>query len=383
MPFNEDTKAYRLTENIINSLISVPLLLEGNKILLGSASGRRLKDRNATPPAYRTPSPENSTFAVAVNLITLLVLIFFNWVVYSDSPEPDRRKLSIFISLLRWAAHCNPWSLPLSSQEAARFRVVELNKRDAASLKRTSPRNKTRFVDGAHLQIKRNTWSPVHIILCAFNWPFSPTLIRVSSASRNEQARLGLKVSVCFLLRSRVEMTEARRDERWTLFPAWGVSRVCPPSQLPMRFLTFLFSPSEVFLSVLWGLVSLADDKEEALWRLRNNDGCPHPPPCTSLRGHCRVFWALLILFSEKKKTSRQWSCSQSYHSTNLGSACQEMEVIAEGAAVNCFCLTQFGRPSGATVHFSSLFVANRSYPAYSAGNEPADLDGNKNGGNW
>lgn len=150
-----------------------------------------------------------------------------------------------------------------------------------------------------------------------------------------------------------------------------------------MRFLTFLFFPLRGFLSVLWGLVSLADDKEEILWRLRNNDGCPHPPPCTSLRAHCRVFWALLITFSGKKDLSCQWSCSQSYHSTNLDSACQEMEVIAEGAAVNCFCLTQFGRASGATVNFPACSFFDQSYPAYSAGNKPADSDGNKNGGNW
>lgn len=41
-----------------------------------------------------------------------------------------------------------------------------------------------------------------------------------------------------------------------------------------------------------------------------------------------------------------------SHYSTNLNSACQEMEVIAEGAAVNCFCLTQFGTPSLVTVNF-------------------------------
>lgn len=250
MPFSEDTKAYRLTENIINSLTSVPLLLEGNKILLGSASGRRLRDRNATPPAYRTPSPENSTFAVAVNLITLLVLIFFNWVVYSDSPEPDMRKLSVFISLLWWAAHCNPWSLPPKLLRSCEIQGRGVDQRDAAgaaSLKWTSPRNKTRFVDGAHLQIKRNTWSLVRIKLCAFNWPFSPTLIRVSSASWNEQARLGLKVSVCFC--SGVVLKWQRqgwiKDEPF--FVLEGLEASVLRLSLPWDSSHFCFSPSEVF----------------------------------------------------------------------------------------------------------------------------------------
>lgn len=58
------------------------------------------------------------------------------------------------------------------------------------------------------------------------------------------------------------------------------------------------------------------------------------------------------------------------------------MEVLAEGAAVNCFCLTQFGRAFGATVNFPACSFFDQSYPAYSAGNKPADSDGNKNGGN-
>lgn len=43
-----------------------------------------------------------------------------------------------------------------------------------------------------------------------------------------------------------------------------------------------------------------------------------------------------------------------SYHSTNLDSAYQEMEVVTEGAAINCFCLTQFGKPSPATVNLAA-----------------------------
>lgn len=43
-----------------------------------------------------------------------------------------------------------------------------------------------------------------------------------------------------------------------------------------------------------------------------------------------------------------------SYDSTNLNSACQEMEVSAEGATVNCFCLTHFGKASPATVNFTA-----------------------------
>lgn len=66
--------------------------------------------------------------------------------------------------------------------------------------------------------------------------------------------------------------------------------------------------------------------------------------------------WSLLITFGKTLLFHMvEVIPLTSHYSTNLNSTCQEMEVIAEGAAVNCFCLTQFGRPSLVTVNFSAI----------------------------
>lgn len=57
------------------------------------------------------------------------------------------------------------------------------------------------------------------------------------------------------------------------------------------------------------------------------------------------------------------------------------MEVIAEGAAVNCFCLTQFGRPSGATVNFPACSFPIGRIRLTQQGTNQLTRTGTKNGG--
>lgn len=94
--------------------------------------------------------------------------------------------------------------------------------------------------------------------------------------------------------------------------------------------------------------------ERELNWYFRNNDGYLHPPPHVEQSTVLEESWLLQYLWEKLFFFTPLLSVIllTSHYLTNLDGTCQEMEVSAEGAAVNCFFLTHFGRPSPATVNF-------------------------------